>query len=71
MLEGMAYKTSDSTMKSETNLEKPKNETEEYKMQVVWNRIAILIYLHLAGFYGMYLMCTKSHILSPFLSEYS
>ena len=69
ILEGMTYKTSDSAMQLETSLEKPKIENKEHKMEVVWSRIIVLIYLHLAGFYGMYLMCTKSHILSPIISK--
>lgn len=67
LVNGVAYKTSDANMKSEGSLEKPKSEQKDYKMQIVWNRIAILAYFHLAGFYGMYLMCTKAHILSPLI----
>lgn len=68
VLEGTAYKTTDN-MKSEAVLEKQKSDFKksDYKMQLVWNRVAILGYFHLAGLYGMYLMCTKAHILSPLI----
>lgn len=70
VLEDSAYKTTEN-MKSEAILEKSKNEFKknDHKMELVWNRVAILAYFHLAGLYGMYLMCTKAHILSPIISK--
>lgn len=44
------------------NNQKSKNNSSDYRMQIVWINVILMCYLHISALYGLYLVFTKAKL---------